>query len=366
MNCTVDLSDRLPLPIQEWPDDRSTYQKKRWPNMPRDVAIGFAARGYRMDGPFRNAIDPIPYTCLKEHSSTISWNALSRGNGCAECSGKVVHHEDVLAEFEGRGYTLLSEYKSSQKHLRYICPDGHAGKMSWSNFRQKKRCAICRRMVVTHDQVFSYFASEGYTLLGQYSNNRAKLDYICPENHRRSMSWKNFSNGKRCPVCTKREIVREEAEAMINAAGYEMLDPLTSAIAPMRLQCPKSHIWKTNWNNFQQGSRCGECSPGGYKPSEPGMIYYLRFDLPTGPIWKIGITNKRLKQRFSGEKLPYVVVWSQHHKDGKVPPAMEKKILKKYKAHQYKGLALHSGNTECFTIDVLGYDKPIAQLSLLV
>jgi hypothetical protein len=277
-----------------------------------------------------------------------------------------VRHEEVLAEFEGRGYILLSEYKKNKGKLRYICPNDHERTTTWSNFRRKKECADCRGMIVTHEEVAAYFASEGYTLLGQYSNNWAKLDYICPENHRRSMNWKNFSNGRRCPVCTKREIVRAEAEAMINAAGYKMLDPIISAIAPMRLQCPKSHIWETNWNNFQQGNRCGECSAGGYKSSRPGMIYYLRFDLPSGPIWKIGITNKRLKQRFSGEKLPYTVVWSQHCEDGKVPPKLEKKILKKYKAHQYKGFALHSGNTECFTIDVLGYDKPSAQLSLLI
>ena len=355
MDCTVDLSDRLPLPVQEWPDDRSDYQKKRWPNLPKEVAAGFAARGYRMGGPFRSAREPIPYTCLKNHSSAISWNDLSNDKGCAECSGKVVHHEDVLAEFEGRRYTLLSQYKNSKTHLRYICPKFHEGRMSWSNFRKGKCCATCRGMVLTHDEVSSHFAEFGYTLLSTYSNNRTKLDYICPAGHHRSMNWKNFSNGKRCPVCSKREVIPEEVKAQINADGYEMLDPYTSAIAPMRLRCPKLHTWETNWNNFQQGNRCGECSPGGYNSSVPGMIYYIRFDLPSGSIWKIGITNKRLKQRFSGEKLPYVVVWSQHYKDGKVPPAMEREILKKHKAHKYKGHALHSGNTECFTIDVLGY-----------
>jgi hypothetical protein len=59
-------------------------------------------------------------------------------------------------------------------------------------------------------------------------------------------------------------------------------------------------------------------------------------------------------------------VWETRYEDGKIPQQKEREILKKYKKHKYKGHALVSGNTECFTIDVLGYDKPIVQLKLLI
>jgi hypothetical protein len=91
----------------------------------------------------------------------------------------------------------------------------------------------------------------------------------------------------------------------------------------------------------------------------------VRFDLPSGPIYKIGITNRTVKQRFSNEKTPYVILWQERHEDGSIPPKLEKTILKKYKKYQYKGDELESGNTECFTIDILGYDKSIAQLKLI-
>jgi hypothetical protein len=62
MNCIVDLSDRL-LPINnEWPDDRTEYQKKRWPNLIKEVADGFTNRGYQMLGPYQSAREPIPFT----------------------------------------------------------------------------------------------------------------------------------------------------------------------------------------------------------------------------------------------------------------------------------------------------------------
>jgi hypothetical protein len=103
-----------------------------------------------------------------------------------------------------------------------------------------------------------------------------------------------------------------------------------------------------------------------YRKEKPGTLYYIRFDLPTGEsIWKVGITNTAIAKRFAAETIPYTILYQEHHQDGSIPPAREKVILRKHKAFKYKGKALQSGNTECFTKDILGYDKPIAQLNLL-
>jgi hypothetical protein len=131
------------------------------------------------------------------------------------------------------------------------------------------------------------------------------------------------------------------------------------------LICPEGHPWQVGFQSFMKGCRYGECEPGGgYSTKLSGTIYYLRFDTAQGPLWKVGITNQSVRSRFSSEKIPYTVIWQQTCEDGSIPPTLEKNILRKFKRFQYKGKILKSGNTECFIHDVLGYDRPTAQLDL--
>ena len=37
-------------------------------------------------------------------------------------------------------------------------------------------------------------------------NNNQKLDYICDNNHKYSISWGNFQQGRRCPYCSNKKI----------------------------------------------------------------------------------------------------------------------------------------------------------------
>lgn len=55
---------------------------------------------------------------------------------------------------------------------------------------------------LTLSYVAEVFASMGYTLLSNiYINNTIKLDYMCNKGHRHSMTYANFSKGRRCPTC---------------------------------------------------------------------------------------------------------------------------------------------------------------------
>lgn len=91
---------------------------------------------------------------------------------------------------------------------------------------------------------------------------------------------------------------------------------------------------------------------GGYRSDRPGLLYYVRFDTDDGPLWKIGITARSARDRFAGEPLPFAVVWERLFDDGRIPPNLERQILRQYSQHKYQGSALASGNTECFTCDI--------------
>lgn len=84
----------------------------------------------------------------------------------------------------------------------------------------------------------------------------------------------------------------------------------------------------------------------------PLSLYYVCFETPDGPIWKIGITTKSVAERFSGEPTPKTTIWEKRFDDGCIPAAIERFVVKRYRHLQYKGSILRNGNTECFTADV--------------
>jgi hypothetical protein len=79
----------------------------------------------------------------------------------------------------------------------------------------------------------------------------------------------------------------------------------------------------------------------------------------TQVAYKIGITNRTIEERFSGEMDSISVITQWHFLKGIDALNREREILKQYLAFQYQGEPiLSSGNTELFDSDILELDKP--------
>ncbi len=113
--------------------------------------------------------------------------------------------EFVRGEFEKEGYQLLSdEYKNCNQKLEFICPEGHKHSISYDSFRRGSRCYYCFGSVTkTISEIRGSFEREGYQLLtNEYKNaHDTKLSYICPVGHRHSIGWMSWNEGKRCRLC---------------------------------------------------------------------------------------------------------------------------------------------------------------------
>lgn len=356
MNCTIDLSDRLPQSKKE--QKRSAMAVK--------VKAAFEAEGYTLRSEYVNSRTKLQSTCSGGHDLAILWASFRNGHRCVKCSLRAVTQERVNAAFESEGYTLRSEYVSSKAKLNFTCSKGHSLSTTWNRFQQGRRCIECAGQVVTHEQVKAAFCAEGYTLRSEYVNSCTKLRFTCPKNHNFAISWDNFKQGNRCAECAGKVRLGERVKAVFESEGYTLRGEYVSAHKNLEFTCPKSHDLAMTWANFMRGERCAECAVTGYKPLQPGILYYVRFEIDTGWIYKIGITNLSVKKRFAREKTPYTVIWQQRYEDGAIPPDVEKKILRKHKKYRYKGDALRSGNTECFTHDVLNLDRDKVQLGLFV
>jgi len=126
---------------------------------------------------------------------------------------KKLTHEYVRDYIKERGYKLLSKYKSSKNKMILCCPKGHIYRVVWNSFKQGYRCPECAGLKrLTHEYVKAEFKKEGYILLSDcYINNYTKLQYICPNNHKESIHWKNFKQGKRCGQCFKKNNIGKNA-----------------------------------------------------------------------------------------------------------------------------------------------------------
>lgn len=128
---------------------------------------------------------------------------------------KKLTHEFVKAAFDAAGYTMLSEYVNQSAKIDFICPAGHRHQATWGNLGKKFRCGVCAgKTVVTHESVKAAFEAVGYEILDTYVNSRTKIRFRCPVGHTSEVTWDAFKQGVRCGVCNtskRNEQIRQVA-----------------------------------------------------------------------------------------------------------------------------------------------------------
>jgi hypothetical protein len=309
---------------------------------------------------------PLDAICPNGHQTKKSVDTFRRGSGCLTCSGSEKKEiEEIRIAFDQKGWKLLEkEYKGNKRLLNAICPNGHETKIRWNSFANGRGCVTCAGLErKTIEYVKSSFEKEGWQLLDtEYTNSRVPLRVICPNGHETKKAWSDFQQGQRCIICAglERKTI-EWVRSAFESKGWQLLDTgYTNSFAPLRVICPNGHETKKNWADFNSGYGCNICFPSGFNPDLSGILYYLRFAHDFGYFYKIGITNRTIKKRFHKEPKPYKIIHQEFFSNGQDARNKEAEILAKYKKHKYHGEPfLRDGNTELFTVDVLGLDTEI-------
>ena len=165
-------------------------------------------------------------------------------------------YEKVKKSFSQEGYELLSKkYTNAQINLKYRCHNGHISKIPWSNWSRGIRCAYCSgNKKLDINFVRQKFAEEGYELLSnEYKNSLTGLRYKCPLGHIGKMSYSNFYQGKRCPICS---LIGRTGEFHYNWKGGIGCEPYCDAWADKdfkksifrrdNYECQNPDCWKTS------------------------------------------------------------------------------------------------------------------------
>ena len=176
--------------------------------------------------------------------------------------------DKIKEEFEKRNCVLLSKERKNCKYiLEFLCPNGHFNKKHFNHFMNSK-CGYCSQKVkLKYDDIKKIFEKENYQLSStKYKNNYTKLDYICPEGHKGSISIKDFKFGYRCWTCgiRKRQETQklnyDEVKSRFEKEEYTLIsETYENSRSLLNVMCPYGHIVQTDISRFTRGIRCNQC-----------------------------------------------------------------------------------------------------------
>jgi hypothetical protein len=280
----------------------------------------------------------------------------------------------------GVGVKVLSMYRGAKKVLSVQCLK--CGKQ-WSatamGFLHGSGCRKCNtpQGFLTKEEVINRCEVNGISVISEYKGIKQRLSVKCLTCH---YVWNPLAGhlvrGSKCPKCTSRKRAEQQRfthTEFVNRMNGKHPDlyiagQYNGAWQRINVACLKClHKWSPLALSLSDGSGCPKCAIPGFRFNKPGTLYYVRVSNPFGePVYKIGITNKTIKQRFGREFSKMVIIETWHFQNGAEAFEMEQDILNDYDADRYTGPdILNDGNDELFNLDVLGLDRGRGQLELV-
>jgi len=201
-----------------------------------------------------------------------------------------------------------------------------------------------------------------------YKNRNTKGIIICDVHGPFAQTSENHYKGKGCPGCSRNRrlttevFIKNAKEVHGDRYDYSKVS-FINAKTKVELIC-KEHgsFWQTSGTHINTRHGCLKCAQARTRKKyfqEPTTLYYIRFDSPQGPLYKIGITLTRIGavSRYRKYKLPYEIVKQWEFKKGRGAYQMEQMILNDHAEFAYTGPGiLRGGNSELFVKDILKLD----------
>lgn len=260
--------------------------------------------------------------------------------------------------------------------VKAVCANGHELERLVNTFI-KKGCPVCNNVksrVRTRKEIIQLLRSNGLSLTqwdGKSTANEAYLECTTCHYEFKVKSLQPCLYRSGCPKCAK--LVRKEPyELVLEAAKNKWSlnwieyseDLYTDSVMKARCQkCGVKHSGAKLYRFINGLAVCQNCSANykGFNHTLPATLYYLRIEDGYKLYYKIGITNRSVKERFFKVDLERITVISEvHYENGIDALNEERRILDSYRTHRYKGepILTSGGNTELFVKDVLELDNP--------
>jgi len=197
-------------------------------------------------------------------------------------------------------------------------------------------------------------------------SSTSTIEVICPRHGAFNQRASSHMEGVGCEVCafeshssTYLEFVGKANKVHRTKYTYNNL-VFTLLGSRVTVTCKEHGDFITNKSNHLQGHGCPKCYVPGYDKRKPGTLYYLKVTTPEQVLYKIGITNRTVDERFTAKDLKSIeILYSYTFLDGSNAYSLEQDVLREFKHVKYTGdNVLLNGNTELFTEDIFTVHSP--------
>lgn len=278
------------------------------------------------------AFDKVTVQCTKcSHTWCALPSNLQAGCGCPIC-GRVAQqglataknikakaeYQTVIAKRFGGSIILHSEYISSRDKVDCECADcGYTWSAEANSLKKAKvGCRVCA------DAILKATAT--------LRSSNSKFNFLSDIN---SIHKGNIT------IVSSYTAMRDPVQCLCNICG---------------------NTWSPKATGLMKGSGCPSCAVSGFNPTKASILYYLKITHNGDTLYKIGITNLTVNQRFSlQDRGIFTVLKEYQYTSGQECYDAEQLYHKAFKEYQYKGppILKSKGNTEIYNIDVLCLDS---------
>lgn len=230
-------------------------------------------------------------------------------------------------------------------------------------------CGKTKNSTSSNLQTFIYKANKIHNNYYDYTNSiyinsKVKLTIECPKHGNFYQIPNSHLLGNGCTKCanenSERSLKYSINDIILRAQNvhgklYDYSNSVyTGIVNPIEINCKLHGKFNQVVSDHLKGRGCPSCATSGFKTALPAILYYLKIQHDNKTLYKVGITNNSIEERFTAKDRELITVLHQvHYKSGQDAYNEEQRILKQFKEFKYTGPdVLSSGNTELFTDNV--------------
>lgn len=292
---------------------------------------------------------------------------------------------DKAKSIHGSKYDYTNTiYTNAQSRINLHCNscDKQFSMLAKHHINNKSGCRTCstsERVTVT----VAAYAEQFVEKANMVHNNKYKYDdtvYLgafkkvkitCPIHGNFLQTPDSHTNSKHgCPKCGITSMSNKQRKSLnvfveeaqdVHGSTYDYSNvEYINGRTPVKIICNvHGEFEQSPDNHIRKVQGCPHCSKSGFKSDKAAILYYLRITYKGSIYYKIGITGRSIKERFSIVDLSKIeVVFTVSYEDGQEAYDKEQSILSQHKKLRYKGgKILMDGNTEIFTEDIFSTEN---------
>lgn len=229
---------------------------------------------------------------LATPSAVMSGHGCPHCSGNAKLSKESINSK---LELRGKKIRLVGDYVNARTKTEFRCENGHVWASTAHNTLVNGNCPHCsERAPLTKEKINQRISASGRSivLVGDFITVEDKSEFECEKGHVWLATPRSVLSGNNCPHCARQApLSKEEVNKRLAAdeRGIRLVGEYTNNREKTNFMCEAGHIWLASTDNVLTKSGCPHCGRGTdsvYIWESDGEIFNEK------KVYKIGATKR--------------------------------------------------------------------------